>query len=135
MKPKLQDEVIEEDVSRCLPALVFGRVGLGEHSEVIHDNKYLFETALAVLKVDVVDGYKLEWLGGADVNKGCPCLLGWLLLHGASAHLGDVVLYLSSHMWPVESLPSQMNYSLRSKVSCIVMELRVDKLFEPLRYD
>lgn len=96
---------------------------------MVDDDKNVFITTFASVKVKKIDRDKFKWLGGNDVSQWCFGLPTWFLLFNTDTFAKNVILYFSLHILPVETVPYQRCCPVYALMAQFIMEFPQDSTF------
>ena len=129
-KTKSRDKIIPDLRCSGLTGLGSSCVELGESSEVINDTQHILEPTFAHIHFHEVNWYHFERIGGLYWYQRSTIADIYLLGHDTWTFPSNVVLYISRHPWPIETLLCQIDNLFNTNMSHFIMKLNQHSLVE-----
>lgn len=126
-KSELEHKVPENLLSSCLGCFGSAGVSSSKVSVVVHDHQDVLVSSFAFLQVTIVNRHQHKRIRCHYALERCS---GWsirLLALQTAAYLGDVMLDVPLHVQPVEPIAIQVQGTLNTEMSHLLMQLPVDQ--------
>lgn len=121
-KPKFQGKVIKDEVSSCSTRLATSGMCLGEMSEMINYNQYVFISTLGLIKMQKINRLQFEGLCRFNIGKGGLDVTVRLLLFKAHTSFCYIVLYIKSHIRPEETIMEKGHRAVKALVPQVIVQ-------------